>query len=48
LVEDNEAIDFLLDGLQILSCDFVVKTEKELKDALNVANSKDVKKELLV
>lgn len=47
LVENTDDVDFLLDWLEILSCDFVVKTEKELKQRLNIASSKNIKKDLL-
>jgi hypothetical protein len=30
LLQDEASIDFLLDGLEVLSCDFVIKTKKQL------------------
>ena len=39
VLEDNKNIDFLLDWLEVLSCDFVVKTEEQLKEKLNVTSS---------
>lgn len=48
LVKDSEDIDFLLDWLEVLSCDFVIKTQKELKEKINIAYTKDVKKDLLL
>lgn len=46
VVSDEKIIDSLLDGLEVLSCDFVVKTEKKLKEKANVVCSKDIKKDL--
>lgn len=48
LVKNTEDIDFLLDWLETLSCDFVIKTEKELKQKVNVFYTKDIKKDLLM
>lgn len=48
VLEDNKNIDFLLDWLEVLSCDFVVKTEEQLKEKLNVTSSNKIKKDLLV
>lgn len=48
LVKNTEDIDFLLDWLETLSCDFVVKTEKELKQKVNIFYTKEVKKDLLL
>lgn len=48
LLNDEKEIDFLLDWLEVLSCDFVVKTNFELEQKLNVVLSKDVKKDLLL
>jgi hypothetical protein len=48
IVNDEKSIDFLLDGLEVLSCDFVVKTSKELQDKMNVTKSQEIKKDLLL
>lgn len=48
LLNDESSIDFLLDGLEVLSCDFVVKTKKEFTQKLNVTWSGDIKKDLLL
>lgn len=48
VVEKSEDIDFLLDGLEILSCDFVVKTEKQLQSKTNVVSTQEVKKDLMM
>lgn len=48
VVEKSEDIDFLLDGLEILSCDFVVKTQKEFQNRANVVAIADVKKDLVL
>ncbi len=48
IVNNEKEIDFLLDGLEVLSCDFVVKTKAQMEEKLNVAASGDVKKDLLI
>jgi len=48
IVNDEKKIDFLLDWLEILPCDFVVKTSKKLQEKINVVKSKELKKDLLV
>lgn len=48
IVKDEKEIDFLLDWLEILSCDFIIKTEKEIKQKLNIISSTDIKKDLLL
>jgi hypothetical protein len=48
IVNDEILIDSLLDWLEILSCDFIVKTEKNIKEKTNVAKSSEIKKDLLV
>lgn len=47
VLNNAQDIDFLLDGLEILSCDFVVKTQHEMAQKLNVVTAQDVKKDLL-
>ncbi len=48
LLQDEASIDFLLDGLEVLSCDFVVKTKKQLWAKLNIVTSWEIKKDLLM
>lgn len=48
LVNNESDIDFLLDWLEILSCDFVVKTSKELKEKINIIKSPEIKKDLII
>jgi len=48
LIQDEKIVDFLLDWLEILSCDFVIKTEKEIKNKLNIISTKDIKKDLII
>lgn len=48
VVSDEKNIDFLLDGLEVLSCDFVVKTSNELQEKINIAKSQEIKKDLLL
>ena len=48
LLNDESSIDFLLDGLEVLSCDFVIKTKTEFAQKLNVVASSDIKKDLLL
>lgn len=48
ILNDDQNIDFLLEGLEILSCDFVIKTQKEIEKKLNIISSKDIKKDLLL
>ncbi len=48
LLQDEASIDFLLDGLEVLSCDFVIKTKKQLWEKANIASSSEIKKDLLL
>lgn len=48
LLKNTEHIDFLLDGLEVLSCDFIIQTEKQLKEKINVAYTKNINKDLLL
>lgn len=48
IVEKSQDIDFLLDGLEILSCDFVVKTQQQLQSRTNVVSIPEVKKDLMI
>lgn len=47
ILNDKEKIDFLLNWLEILSCDFVIKTEKELLKQ-NILWANEIKKDLLL
>jgi len=47
VLKDEKLINSLLDGLQILSCDFVVCTEKKFKKYTNIATDSTVKHDLL-
>jgi len=47
VLKDEQVIDTLLDGLQILSCDFVICTEKKLKKYANIVTDSSIKKDLL-
>lgn len=47
ILNNINSIDFLLDGLEVLSCDFVVKSEKKLKEKLNIAYDNSIKKDLI-
>lgn len=48
IVNNSEDIDFLLDWLEVLSCDFVIKTEKEIKNKINIINSNKIQNDLLL
>jgi hypothetical protein len=48
LVKDLKNIDFLLDGLEVLSCDFIIKTEQKMKSRSNVLIVPEIKKDLLL
>lgn len=48
IVKDEAEIDFLLDWLEILSCDFIIKTQKEIQEKLNVVKASSLNKDLLL
>lgn len=48
LIKNTEDINFLLDWLESLSCDFLIKTEEELKKKINIFYTKEIKKDLLL
>jgi hypothetical protein len=48
LVKDIEFIDFLLDWLEVLPCDFVIKSERDLKQKINIFYTKEIKKDLFL
>lgn len=48
IIKDDTNIDFLLDWLEILSCDFVIKTQNQIKERLNIVKTNELKKDLLL
>lgn len=48
VLQETENIDFLLDWLEILSCDFVIKTEKQIKEKWNISSLSEIKQDLLL
>lgn len=48
VVKEKEEIDFLLEWLEILSCDFIIKTEKEIQEKINLIKANDLNKDLLL
>ncbi|MBW7954920.1 hypothetical protein H3C61_03845 [Candidatus Gracilibacteria bacterium] len=47
IVENEENIDFLLDGLEQLSCDFVIKTKSEMGKKINIIKTNEISKDFL-
>lgn len=46
IVKDKEEVNFLIEGLEILSCNFIIKTENEIQERINLIKTNQISDDL--